>query len=109
MSIPTVNSADPFLEFATNGNNPLTILITEFPKQCCLCKHESNSLFILTFNKLACVGCFDFVLTCNFFNQTHPIDLKLRHPHTNLETQIYRERDSHTLRDTNTLRDSHKQ
>ena len=75
MSIPTTNSADPFLEFATNGNNPLTILITEFPKQCCLCKHESNSLFILTFNKLACVGCFDFVLTCNFFNQSHPIDL----------------------------------
>jgi len=47
MSIPTVNSADPFLEFATNGNKPLTILITEFPKQCCLCKHESRSLFIL--------------------------------------------------------------
>jgi len=77
MSISRANTADPFLEFATNGNNPLTILITEFPNQCCLCRHESRTLFILTFNKLACQGCFDFALNCNFFDQTDQIDLNI--------------------------------
>ena len=81
------NANDPFLQFVTNGGNPLTFLITEDPKQCCLCKHESRSLFILTFNKLACQGCFDFALNCNFFEQSNPIDLNLSGNFVNMENE----------------------
>jgi hypothetical protein len=75
MPLPGIAFSNPFLEFVSKGDNPLKILITETLNRCYLCGHESKSLFILTFNKLACQVCFDFVLSCNFFNDTIPLDL----------------------------------
>jgi hypothetical protein len=74
MSSYAIATASPFMQFVSRGNNPLNILVTELPGHCYLCNHESKSLFILTFNMLACQGCFDFALSCNFFNNIGPID-----------------------------------
>lgn len=75
MSSYAIATASPFLQFVSKGNNPLNILVTELPGHCYLCNHASTSLFILTFNKLACQGCFDFALSCNFFDDKIPIEL----------------------------------
>lgn len=61
-------AANPFLEFVSKGENPLKILITEFGNKCNLCEGKSKSLYILTFNYLACQVCFDFALRFNYFN-----------------------------------------
>ena len=74
MSSYAIATASPFLQFVSKGDNPVHILTTELPGQCYLCNHASRSLFILTFNKLACHVCFDFALSCNFFNDLSPID-----------------------------------
>ena len=66
-------AADPFLEFVSKGDNPLKILITEFGNKCNLCEGKSKSLYILSFNYLACQVCFDFALSCNYFNASDPI------------------------------------
>lgn len=66
-------TANPFLEFISKGDNPLKILITEFGNKCNLCEGKSKSLYILSFNYLACQVCFDFALSCNFFGDSDPL------------------------------------
>ncbi len=71
-------TADPFLEFVSVGDNPLKILITESGSKCNLCEGKSKSLYILSFNYLACQVCFDFALSCNYFSASDPIALNGR-------------------------------
>jgi hypothetical protein len=72
--LTTANVAtDPFLEFVSKGDNPLKILITESGNKFNLCEGKSRSLYILSFNYLACQVCFDFALSCNYFSASKPI------------------------------------
>jgi hypothetical protein len=73
MMSTAIVGANPFLEFVSKGDNPLKILITESPNKCNLCGGESKSLYILSFNYLACQVCFDFALSCNYFNELDAI------------------------------------
>ena len=66
-------TANPFLEFVSKGDNPLKILITEFGNKCNLCEGKQKSLYILSFNYLACEVCFEFALSCNYFAPSAPI------------------------------------
>jgi hypothetical protein len=68
-------TANPFLEFVSKGDNPLKILISEFGNKCNLFEGKSKSLYILSFNYLACQACFDFALSCNYFSASDPIVL----------------------------------
>lgn len=73
MLITTNATANPFLEFISKGDSPLKILVTEFGGECNLCGGKSKSLYILSFNYLACQVCFDFALSCNYFGVSDPI------------------------------------
>lgn len=75
MMSTAIVGANPFLEFVSKGDNPLKILITEIGNKCNLCEGKSKSLYILSFNYLACQVCFDFALSCNYFSASDPIVL----------------------------------
>ena len=70
-----IGTAEPFLQFVSKGNNPITIFISESTNKCKICEKESNTLYVLTYNFLACQVCFDFIVSCNYFNDSEPIKL----------------------------------
>lgn len=76
MPIGVMSAANPFLEYVSKGENPVKILISDSLQHCNVCGRKTHSLFILTFNLVACQLCFDFLLNCNYFNKVEEIELK---------------------------------